>query len=69
MVKVIIGIEGMSCNHCKMTIEKQLNSLEGVRTAEVSLEKKCAEIEYDESKIDLNKLKDVIKEVGYKPVE
>jgi len=45
MNKKIISIEGMSCNHCKMSVEKALNSLEGVAKVEVSLENKNAIIE------------------------
>ncbi len=68
MAKAIIKIEGMSCDHCRMTIEKQLNSIEGVKDATVSLEKKNAEIEYDDTKVNLEQLKKAIEEVGYKPI-
>lgn len=38
-----VGVDGMSCNHCKMSVEKALGALDGVQTAEVSLEdKSCA---------------------------
>lgn len=35
-----IRIEGMQCNHCKMSVEKALNELDGVIKVEVSLEDK-----------------------------
>lgn len=38
-----VGVDGMSCNHCKMSVEKALCALDGVQSAEVSLENKsCA---------------------------
>ncbi|MEG0493708.1 MAG: heavy metal translocating P-type ATPase [Clostridia bacterium] len=40
----IVHIEGMSCNHCKMSVEKALKALNGVENAEVDLEKKQAQI-------------------------
>ena len=41
-----ISIEGMQCNHCKMSVEKALNSIEGITSVEVDLENKNAVIEY-----------------------
>ena len=33
-----IKIDGMSCNHCKMTVEKILSKIEAVKSFEVNLE-------------------------------
>ncbi len=33
-----IGVQGMSCNHCKMSVEKAVKSVDSVLSAEVSLE-------------------------------
>lgn len=41
----IVGVDGMSCNHCKMSVEKSLGSLDGVTSAEVSLDDKNCTIE------------------------
>lgn len=59
-----ILIEGMSCNHCKMSVEKALNSIEGVTKVEVNLENKNAVIEYNKE-IDDNKIKEVIENEGF----
>lgn len=64
MNKKTISIEGMSCNHCKMSVEKALNSIEGVTKVEVSLENKNAVIE-SSKEIDDNKIKQVIEEIGF----
>ena len=37
-------INGMMCNHCKMTVEKALKAVPGVENAEVDLAAKCAKI-------------------------
>ena len=37
-------IEGMMCNHCKMTVEKALKSVDGVTDAVVNLEEKTATV-------------------------
>ena len=38
-------IEGMSCNHCRMSAEKAILAVEGVTTANVDLQKKAAYVE------------------------
>ena len=64
MNKKIISIEGMSCNHCKMSVEKALNSIEGVTKVEVSLENKNAVIE-SSKEIDHNKIRESIENEGF----
>lgn len=59
-----ILIEGMQCNHCKMTVEKVLSSIDGVTRAEVNLENKCAVIETSKE-IDENKINELITEAGF----
>ncbi len=59
-----INIEGMQCNHCKMSIEKALDSIEGIKKVEVSLENKNAKIEAN-NQIDNNKITEVIEEAGF----
>ena len=63
-----IFIEGMSCNHCKMSVEKALNSLEGVTKAEVNLENKNAIIEASKE-IEKSKIIKVIEEAGFEVKE
>ncbi len=59
-----IEIEGMQCNHCKMSVEKALNSIEGVEKVEVSLENKNAVIEASKD-IDDSTIKNAIDEAGF----
>ena len=63
-----IKIEGMSCNHCKMTVEKVLKELSGVKKVEVDLGKKEAIMEADRN-IDERKIKEVIEEEGFEVKE
>lgn len=63
-----ILIEGMQCNHCKMTVEKVLSSIDGVTSAEVNLENKCAVIETSKE-IDENKINELITEAGFEVKE
>ena len=60
----IIKIEGMQCNHCKMTVEKVLGAIDGITKVEVSLENKTATIQMSKE-VDDNIVKNVIKEAGF----
>jgi copper chaperone len=39
-----LRVEGMSCNHCKTSVEKALKSVTGVENAEVNLQEGKAKI-------------------------
>jgi copper chaperone len=53
----------MSCNHCKINIEKSLKGI-GVR-GDVNLESKSVNVEYDETKIKIQQIINEIEEQGY----
>jgi len=63
-----IRVEGMSCGHCVMTVKKAIESLEGVKGVDVSLEDKKAVVEYDEKKVKIEDIRAAVKEAGYEPV-
>ena len=64
MNKKTIIIEGMQCNHCKMSVEKALSSIEGITAVEVSLENKTAIVEATRE-IENSKINEVIEEAGF----
>ncbi len=66
MKETNLKIEGMHCAGCSTRLEKVLNNLEGVETAKVSLEEKKATIKYDETKINIESIKDAIEDAGFK---
>jgi len=70
MSKIVktIQIEGMQCNHCKMSVEKALNTIEGITKVEVSLEDKKAIIE-SEKEIENGTIENVIQEAGFEVKE
>ena len=63
-----VSIEGMSCNHCKMSVEKAVGSIEGVTSVEVSLENKNAIVKSN-VELDEDKIKNAIEEEGFKVVD
>ena len=63
--KDILLVEGMSCGHCKNAVEKAVGALSGVLLAEVNLAEKTLSVEFDASKITLDKIKEIVGEEGY----
>lgn len=59
-----VYIEGMSCNHCKMSVEKALKSIDGVENVAVKLDDKKASITSTKS-INNDKIKKVIEDIGF----
>lgn len=65
-MKKIIEINGMMCDHCRMHVEKALNSIDGV-SAKVDLANKRAEVTLSADVSD-DSLKKAIQDAGYEPV-
>ena len=66
-MKYQIGIEGMMCEHCTSRVQKELLSVRGVVSAEVSLESKSAIVEV--KKANPSALKKAVEKAGYNVTE
>lgn len=64
--KTTLFIEGMSCDHCKMTLEKGIGGLKGVSSVKVNLSQNQAEVEFDPREVSLTDIKKKIFDLGYK---
>ncbi len=67
MKTIEITIKGMSCNHCAMAVDREINKLPGVLTTKVQVGK--ATIDFDDSKLDRKQIEEAIRNAGYQPVE
>jgi Cu+-exporting ATPase len=68
-MEVVIKVDGMSCNHCKMSVEKAAGSVVNVVNPQVNLEAKELTFSFtgDEAAI-INSVKSAVKEAGFEPV-
>mgnify|MGYP005811557145 CR=1 FL=1 len=66
MKKIILSIEGMTCSACSNGLEKYLNKQNGIKQASVNLVMANATIEYDDKKLDIDKLNEFVKKAGFK---
>ena len=67
MEKETFSIPNISCGHCVMSIQNELNELEGVRSVKGNAENKSIVVEWD-SPASLKKIRDTLKEINYPAV-
>jgi len=63
MIRKDIRIEGMSCNHCVMAVKKELSKIPALRVKDVRIG--LASVEFDESAVSPEKIKEAVEEAGY----
>lgn len=61
-----IRVEGMTCGGCAASVHQALAKREGVKSVEVSLEKKQAIVKYDPTKVTPEQLAEAINQTGFK---
>ena len=64
-MKKTIPVIGMACSVCSANVERKLNSLDGIRSASVSLAGRTALVDYDPEKITLEDMKREVSNAGY----
>jgi copper chaperone len=66
MQNITLNVEGMSCGHCVNSVEGAVNNAGA--TGKVDLASKTVQVQYDESKVSLETIKQAIEEQGYEIV-
>ncbi len=59
-------VGGMSCNHCKVAVEKAVKGLPGVSGVSVELSEGLVRVEYDPGEIDRERIAAAIVRAGYR---
>lgn len=65
MKSVLLKIDGMHCSSCAMNIDFDIEDLNGVKFCKTSYARQESEVEFDESKISIEKILGQIRETGY----
>lgn len=68
VVKKQIKIEGMHCSSCAMTIDFDLEELNGVCSVNTNYAKQECAIEYDTEAVTLQDIAKIIEKSGYKVI-
>ena len=64
MASQTFSVPNISCNHCVMTIKRELGGVKGVSSVEASAQTKQVTISYD-SEATLARVKTTLDEIGY----
>jgi len=66
MEQKTVLVNGMTCNHCKANVEKNLHTIEGVHAIDVDLA--TSKVKISGEKINLDKVKETVEGIGYEYV-
>ena len=65
MKSLKLKIKGMHCTSCAFNIDGELEDTEGIKSSQTSYAKSETEVKFDQSKINMQKIIDIVKKVGY----
>jgi len=61
----VLNVPSVSCNHCKMAIEKAVSSLGGVGKVDVDVAEKTVTVDFDDAAVALDAIEATVAEEGY----
>lgn len=62
---VTLRVKGMTCGGCATSVESALKSTDGVEGAKVSYKRGTAIVKYDDQKVTVAKLREVVNNTGF----
>ena len=65
MTKRKFKIIGMHCTSCAINIDGDLEDTDGIKMAKTNYAKALTEVEFDENKVNDQKIVEIIKKSGY----
>jgi len=66
---VKIKVEGMTCEHCQKRVHDAIAALDGVTSLNVDLDTGEATISYDSSRIEVDQIKQAVRDADYQVVD
>jgi copper chaperone len=61
---VVLNVPTVSCNHCKMAIEKAVGAIGGVQV-DVDVAEKTVTVDFDDAAVTLDAIEAAVAEEGY----
>lgn len=65
MTKKLLTVPDISCEHCERTIKSALERLAGVESVHVDIPAHHVAVEFDEARVGLDRIKEVLDEEEY----
>ncbi len=65
MAEIVLNVPDISCAHCERTITSALTPIAGVKSVAVDIPQKRVRVDYDEKKVDADRMKSVLADEDY----
>ncbi|NLX64703.1 MAG: heavy metal translocating P-type ATPase [Clostridiaceae bacterium] len=65
MKKTTLGITGMTCASCAKAVERSVRKVDGILAADVNIATEKLTVEFDDTKTDLERIKEAVVKAGY----
>jgi copper chaperone CopZ len=65
MTTTVLTVPDISCEHCVRSVTEALTPNEGIQTVSVDISSKQVTVAYDQSQVDIEKMKDILAEEDY----
>ena len=65
MATTVLNVPDISCEHCEHTITNALTPIAGVQTVKVDIPARQVKVDFDESQVSIDRMKDVLQEEDY----
>lgn len=65
MVHTTLTVPDISCEHCERTITQALTPIDGVERVTVDIPQKQVSVDYDQGKVDVDRLKQILQDEDY----
>jgi len=69
MMETTLHVKGMSCGHCVSSVKGALEQLNGITSVEVNLNTGEVDVNYNDSRVTVEEMRNTIKDQGYDVVE
>ncbi|ASK62782.1 copper-binding protein [Virgibacillus phasianinus] len=64
-MEISLNVKGMTCGHCKSSVEGALRELDGVTSVEVDLSSGKVNVTYDQAKTSTDDMRQAVEDQGY----
>jgi copper chaperone CopZ len=65
MTRVTLSVPEISCEHCEHAITEALTPVQGVKAVQVDIPARTVQLDFDESQLTLEKVKEILQEEEY----
>jgi copper ion binding protein len=65
MESITLVAPDISCEHCQHAIEGALGKVDGIQHVKVDIPSKTVHIDYNQQKVSLEKIEEILDDVGY----